>query len=325
MRPSDSTIANRYIHPSHVRERDIDLLLLEEFHSDANFSQFFLTQIGHGIPNSMQFLDAQVSVRNSIGQSDLQLNFENDGRRVRVLIENKIDALFQQDQAARYSKRGSLSQNSGECSEFCTVLIAPAKYLQAGTLGFDACVSYEAIKLYFEQSTALSSARMRCKIGLMQAAIDKGAAVDAKDKRITAFWRSYWELTQAIAPELCMPEPTGRSGGFVHFYPHDLPNEMEFIHKMSHGRLDLQIPRMGSQVAKIRNALGEVLPVGMKIVRAHGAAAIRKPVSPLVMETEFIVQKDEVISAIRAAKEVGMWVTKNRILLMKLSQHTESM
>lgn len=46
-------------------------------------------------------------------------------RRVRILIENKLDAAFQPQQAERYRTRGDAYLQNGECDRWVTVLLAP--------------------------------------------------------------------------------------------------------------------------------------------------------------------------------------------------------
>jgi len=46
-------------------------------------------------------------------------------RRIRILIENKLDAAFQPQPAERYRQRGDAYFQNGECDRWVTVLLAP--------------------------------------------------------------------------------------------------------------------------------------------------------------------------------------------------------
>lgn len=76
---------------SSVSERDVDLLLLEEFLSSARFSQWFLQKVlGEALADWL-CVKAARSVTNSIGESDLEVAFKGpDGLTHLLLIENKV-------------------------------------------------------------------------------------------------------------------------------------------------------------------------------------------------------------------------------------------
>jgi hypothetical protein len=243
-----------YIQTSDIRERDIDLLLLEELTASQQFQQHFLTLLDGAIPAGSIFLSAQHSVSNSLGQSDLTVDFRApSGEICRVFVENKIDAGFQPNQPSRYVQRGCLDRDHGHCHHYATALVAPSRYLVGADKVFDRAVSYENIRAWFEGAAELGG-RRRCKLGLLDAAIQKAEATNAKDERVTDFWRAYWAIVQQVAPELRMPEPGGRSGGFVHFYPASLPLGVDFVHKMNHGHLDVQFPGMGHRLKELESA-----------------------------------------------------------------------
>src|SRR5438132_886624 len=92
------TLARNYI--DQILERDVDLLLLEELHCELQF-QNFLAAIVFGPAHGLCFLEAWNSVTDaSLGESDLIVIYaQEDGRRVGVLLENKIKANFMREQA----------------------------------------------------------------------------------------------------------------------------------------------------------------------------------------------------------------------------------
>jgi len=74
-------------------ERDIDVLLAEEFAVSPAFSAWFLTHTRFSGADA-RVLDVYVSRTDSTGESDLVVVFEENGedRRFALLIEDKIDA-----------------------------------------------------------------------------------------------------------------------------------------------------------------------------------------------------------------------------------------
>jgi len=78
-----------------VAERDIDLLLPEEFHVSASFRSWLIGQAFELDFCCGQFFGARHSVNHiTLGESDLVVLFaDGAGNRIALLIENKIDAL----------------------------------------------------------------------------------------------------------------------------------------------------------------------------------------------------------------------------------------
>src|SRR5688572_21584196 len=90
---------------SSLWERDIDFLLLEEFHSEPAFVRWFVsTATGRPLENVSSFDGAWRSVSNAAlgGESDLLVLASLADQKHALLIENKIDAIAQPDQGLRY-------------------------------------------------------------------------------------------------------------------------------------------------------------------------------------------------------------------------------
>ena len=112
-----------------VAERDIDLLLLEEFHCSPAFRAWFGERVFGAESPRMELIGAWHSLTHPVlGESDPVL-VENDSveRKRAVLIENKIGASPQPDQAARYAERGRLAAEKGTWHEFRTCIVAPER------------------------------------------------------------------------------------------------------------------------------------------------------------------------------------------------------
>ncbi len=87
-----------------VSERDIDLLLLEEFNVSADFPRWFYQLCNPQAKNSTFCVGAWHSVTEpDLGESDLIAMYSDSHA---ILIENKIDAVAQPNQAKRYHLRG---------------------------------------------------------------------------------------------------------------------------------------------------------------------------------------------------------------------------
>ena len=74
-----------------VSERDMDLLFLEEFALNEDFLNLFLQKTGNAELFSYKIVSEEVSLTDAVlGESDLTIVLEKDGRNVALLIENKI-------------------------------------------------------------------------------------------------------------------------------------------------------------------------------------------------------------------------------------------
>ena len=81
-----------------VTEHDMDLLFLEEFVCSDEFLKLFTQQIG--VTNA-RVLSVHSSLTDVVlGESDITVVLESDGKRIALLIENKIDAIAMPEYAS---------------------------------------------------------------------------------------------------------------------------------------------------------------------------------------------------------------------------------
>ena len=296
-----------------VCERDVDLLLLEEFQSESGFSQWFVEQTLGEPAGIGDVIAARRSATDSTGESDLEVDFQDgQGGTARMLVENKVGAGLQPRQADRYCERGDAYVARGDCRAYHTVIVAPEAYFgESGSVkGFDYRITYEEILGWFERSETLG-ARRRYKCILLQSAIDKGTLgyQPEEDTATSAFWRDYWLLATAQAPGLEMPEPGPKpaGAGFIDFRPPVLPAGIRVVHKLNRGCVDLEIRDMGQRVNEVRAALASHLTPDMQIVRTSKSAAVRINVPILSGNTPADEQRDRVLAGIEAAARLLTW------------------
>ena len=90
-----------------VYERDMDFMLIRKLALEQEFlKQVFLLQVG--LENcSMDLVSVSHSVFTEEGETDIEVVLTlSGGRRVALLIEDKIDAQAMEQQADRYRIRG---------------------------------------------------------------------------------------------------------------------------------------------------------------------------------------------------------------------------
>jgi hypothetical protein len=114
-----------------IYERDVDVVLAEEFYANDQFANWALSQSKSFSLDDTKVVEVSVSLSDRDGESDLVVVFERiNGGRIALLVEDKIDAQFQPDQLNRYRRRGDSGIAAGSWKEFEVVLFAPRSYIE---------------------------------------------------------------------------------------------------------------------------------------------------------------------------------------------------
>lgn len=298
-----------------VCERDVDLLLMEELHSSADFRSWFvevaLGRIGHD-----EFVGVRRSVTHSSGESDLEVAFRtSEGKTLMLLIENKVDAEFQKKQEKRYDERGKDYKALGKCDAYHTIITAPSNYMNnPKTDVFGGKVTFEQIRDWFSQQGQLGE-RSFYKTELLRCAVDKQSGAE-KDPTTTKFWRDYWEFLNGIDPELSMDYPSSKRANatFVNFKPSEVPREKGYklMHKFNHGRVDLQIAGLGKRLETVRELIDEHLDDGMTIVKSSASASVAIEVPRLKASVRFEEQTEKLSECLAAVRRMLDWFVRTR-------------
>ncbi|HTF65095.1 MAG TPA: hypothetical protein VK638_20660 [Edaphobacter sp.] len=161
MQKHESQISGHDKIASPVEERHIDYILEEEFSLNPHFLRFFLQQarltaIDEG--RIVGFADESdcFTVRSATtgkGETDVLVKYgaQNGGLPIAILIEDKIRAGFQPDQAERYRNRGQEGKGK-DWSDYWTCLVSHSKYF-VDRGDFDAVVTLQALQEYFAKET----------------------------------------------------------------------------------------------------------------------------------------------------------------------------
>lgn len=144
-------IEERPLLSTSVRERDIDLVIVQFVNTSIHFRKWFRNQLTPDTEQS-RFLGVSHSVATPNGETDVELGFETDrGDRHLILIENKITASFQDQQIERYYERGERYASNGDCEDFTVGLVAPEQYINNSEReAFESVVTYEEMHSYLD-------------------------------------------------------------------------------------------------------------------------------------------------------------------------------
>lgn len=292
-----------------VRERDIDLLMLEELFSATSFEKLFLEIIQK---SEYSFSKAYRSITEAgLGETDILIECTNGEKKLYVLVENKIDALFQDAQYERYIKRSeSLAKQVN--TEAYVVLVAPEHYIQNKS-EFEYNISYESIRDWY--ITNVSERRSWYKQQLLTLAIDqerRGYQV-VKDEAVTKLWQEYYLFVTDKVPGINMGDPKSKpaNSSFVYFKPSIIPLNTRLIHKMEKGYIDFELSGQAEKYTDIVAKYTDVISDDMEIVVTGKSLAIRIEVPTLSFEKTFDEQlpaMGEVVSGLRLMLE---WIRSN--------------
>jgi hypothetical protein len=293
-----------------ITERDIDLLILEELVCSQDFRVWFLRSV-LGVDDGTAFLGALHSVSNELGESDLVIGFKKlDGHEFAVLVENKVCANFQPDQAERYHKRGAKGVDAGHWGSFVTCVIAPKSYLAAesGAEEFHHSCAYETLEEWF-LSRSDGSERARFKATLLRYAIDKSRRKlpPVISPEVTAFWLAYWEMLNAKFPALQLDKPgaKGPLADWPSIRSDQLPARTSILHKWAQGFVDLQINGAAALAEKFTHAATPLLPPDISIEITGKSLALSIVVPPLNRWRPFDAQTEQAGKGLTAATRLA--------------------
>lgn len=309
--------------PSDLRERDLDLLLREELYVSEEFQQFFFSNLGERVKAEPVPLTRSVDgetlqnaklmcVRHSVqcgGESDLEVHLNCSGRRIRILIEDKIDAAFQTEQAERYISRGEyyVRKEEEKCDGFVTVLVAPNQYLAKAKHGFDLTIGLEEILEWFNDKP---EPRRRYKASVIKSILDEGP--DPGNPAVTRFWGEYYKLANGIAKPLKMRQPGPQSGGFLYFHPDGKPQFLSLVHRLNKGCVDLQFATLKPARDEF-DARVDFAESDMYCVVTGGSVSLRVKVEELATREEFLPQRDAAKQGILAAEKLWKWFQDHQV------------
>jgi hypothetical protein len=210
-------------------ERDIDLLLAEEFSVSPLFSTWFLTQTKYFKDIQAAVHDVYVSRSDTTGESDLVVIFERAGgdSRFALHIEDKIDAPLQPEQESRYRLRAEAEILRGDYAAYEVILCSPESYplSHPDASNFDSCVTYEAVSTCLRSINA-DEPRSAYRANFVETASKKGSNTWTRndDDVTNAFWKAAFEIATEEFPDLEMKTPNlTKDSTWINFRPLDLP------------------------------------------------------------------------------------------------------
>lgn len=260
-----------------IFERDIDLLIIEEFKCNSKFAQLFTSK--SGISSDYIKCTAHHSQYDRFGESDIILVLDYPyGKKIGILIEDKINAPSRESQSMRYNMRadGLLKDNNfNECYVF---LVAPSRYIKEHkndpNSNYDLTISYEEICDFFKN---LGDKRSLYKMELFLKAIDKKEKKGYNaDLQVSKFWNDLRDFCYNYHPDLEIIGKT-KTHGTNSCWPEFRTSiaGSKVVYKSDRGYIDLQINNFGDRTIELRSKLSQYIQNDMKVIKTDNSASIR--------------------------------------------------
>lgn len=296
-----------------VTERDIDFLVLEELQVSHAFREWFSARVFESPVLKTHGKALHSVVDPKYGESDLIFIFDaEDGSTKAILIENKISARPQPDQAKRYIERGEKGKAEETWQEYRTCVIAPRNYLEstAHTELYQCEITYEEIMAFFSSRRSVDErSGYRAKMMLEAVTQHRRGYTPTISKELTTFATEYWQYVQVHHPNLAMPVPKPRPAGntWINFFPAGFPKSVDLVHQISAGYVKLFFKQKASdfEVIKARyQDMSSVFP-GLEVELAGKSVAISIPVDSVKpLEISFEAAKAGVAAALEITSKL---------------------
>lgn len=322
---------------THATERDIDLLLVEEFVASRSFAAWFLEQLD--LDTSLL---GEVSVFHSTRRMhnrreiDISVDVSTGAGRILLLVENKLDTDEQPDQAKSYQEEASL--RAPEYQSVLTVLVCPEHYIESHprfASAFEKTVPYEAVCQHFKGRIRSEieeiSARCSHRANMIEQAIGKSRRgyVQVVHPGKRAFSSKYValleELQSPLIPGPSMKKDSGAESVTMIFAPNTLPKwsflpQMRIVHQLREANANINFYTWGDHFPNLAQAMAPALQgTGFRLVPTVNKRKGGRSGLMIVAETpkidqfaDFEHQRDAVIQGIRTTETLRDWLLDHR-------------
>jgi hypothetical protein len=307
--PKHSNRKSRFVA---VLERDLDLLLLEEICVSSEFREWFASRAGLRAPGP--FADAFHSMRDGDNrETDLLVVFGGARQpRAALLVENKIAAAFQPDQARDYQARAQRLKRQEGYRVARTVLTAPRSYITEHTdsTHFDARIPYEDIHGWFMARPQDPRATFRAN--LLEWCLAR-AATGPVDKDVQTVWEACWAELQRLHTGLRIRgwQPGKRrtaKATWIYFHFRERPRGAFLRYRIRDNWVELAFQRRLASRVRLQHWLGEhPLPGARVYARGRTEHAVWLPTPDLPLGAARTSLSEPLKVALQKTDDLRQW------------------
>jgi hypothetical protein len=293
-----------------IQERDVDLILLEELITDHSFCEWFIDELK--LPKLFSLNGAWRSISGfGLGETDILFSYNSIEGKIFVLIENKLDASFQDAQFERYTKRANEYLNQKECDKSFAVLVAPNLYCENQS-DFEDFITYESIA---SRLASTGTKRNLFKSELLKIASEKlrRGYQPVNSEPVQKFWLAYWNYKEKNHPSFIMKKPgiVPHNSDWPMLYDNDLKG-ITFYHKLGHGNTDASFMGFGDDLYQ---RIKEILPKGMSLEKHNKCFSIRIKSGKIDRTKQFDSQLETIAKGLSNLELIRKWIKENELLL----------
>jgi hypothetical protein len=290
-----------------IRERDVDLILLEELETDNSFCEWFINELN--LPKITENLGSWRSITAfGLGETDILFSYKSKSQKIYILIENKLDASFQDKQYERYLQRSENYVIDKSCDSAFTILVAPKLYCDNQS-EFENFVSYEQISKRLDFT---GTKRNLFKSNLLKIASEKlrRGYQPINSEPVQKFWLSYWKFKEDMFPGLKMKKPdiVPQNSDWPMLYDDNL-NGVVFYHKLGQGNTDASFKNFSTETEyKIR----EMISNKYELINHNKSFSIRIFSGKIDRTKDFFTQKEIVNKGLQNLEDLRLMLIKNK-------------
>lgn len=291
-----------------IQERDIDLILLEELTTDNTFCEWLINEMD--FPKLTENKGVWRSITDyGLGETDILFSYTSKDKKIYILIENKLDASFQDKQNERYLKRAEKYIENGKCDLAFVILIAPKLYCENQS-EFENFITYEQIASRLEFT---GTKRNLFKSELLKIASEKlrRGYKPVNSLPVQNFWHSYWKFKEENYPSFRMKKPdiVPANSDWPMLYDDKLKG-IVFYHKLAQGNIDATFKGFPIEM-EIR--IKESLPENAVFKKHSKSFSIRYFSGKCDRTKDFETQKKNVNKGLENMEKLRMWLNKEKL------------
>lgn len=329
---------------THATERDIDLLLVEEFVCGSDLLRKVLSEAVGVDLASVGYHSHRVihSVRRIHNRREIDICVEvetGDAAPAMLLIENKLDTSEQIDQSKSYREEAEFLVSTGRASAVWTMLVSPAEYARTNprfASEFDGYVAYESIRDLLASRARKESgelaARLRHRAALLDQAVEKHrrgytpvplpVITDFNERYVALLREKYPNLIPG--PAMLKPASPGESVTMI-FGPETLPAwpflpQMRLVHQLREANANLCFYGWGDQFTDLAEPLAHLAAgQGFKLQptinrRKNGKSGLMLIAAADVVDNQrpFEPQVAAILDGMAKAETLRQWLLANK-------------
>jgi PD-(D/E)XK nuclease superfamily len=329
---------------SHILERDVDLVLVQELQCCPVFRQWFVNQVTKVSLASSVKVEHSRRHRGRRREIDVVLSLGQAlPNEVAILIENKLDTTEQREQAEGYNMEAQRFVDEDGYTQAFTCLTCPSNYANrhaSFASKFDAVVTYEEILDFFrntvEENATLDSRRL-FRIRFLEQALLKlrrerqpvfVAEIRSFNASYLAMMNEYFPALRA-GPAMTATKSPAESKTQI-FDASILPDwdflpRMRIVHQLREGLANINFYGWGKKLETLKSTFDQSIAVGELFLRksnnkrANGKSGLMVCIQtpPIDNEAEFEPQEVRVMEGLGAVQGLLDWIHASEDLLSK--------